>query len=442
MEMTSSIARVLTLLFGALSATPALPALAQDLFLTNARIVDPAAQAIRQANLLILEGVITGSPERAPVGFRGQTIDLAGKWVIPGLNDMHTHAYGNMAGDAYDGPGTEVVSKRMLYAGVTGFLDLFGREDVLYRLRASQRAGEVGGADLYTSLSCLTATEGHCTEYGIETRTMDSPEEAAAVVADLATKNPDVVKIIYSPSGRMPSIDRPTLAAAVATASQHGIRTVIHVDTWDDVRDAVEVGASAVTHVPHSEPMPEALGARMAEMGVVSIPTLAAYVDLPAFIFDEAILANELATDLTTPEIIAAYRSDKLVNAYEAWRERSRSSRGSILANVKAMSDAGVTILTGTDSGNLATIQGYSEHRELVLLVEAGLPPWDALAAATTRAGEFLGQSFGVNPGDSANLVVLEASPIDDIANTQHIAMVIQHGVVVDREALLAGALD
>jgi imidazolonepropionase-like amidohydrolase len=442
MEMTSSIARVLTLLFGALSATPALPALAQDLFLTNARIVDPAAQAIRQANLLILEGVITGSPERAPVGFRGQTIDLAGKWVIPGLNDMHTHAYGNMAGDAYDGPGTEVVSKRMLYAGVTGFLDLFGREDVLYRLRASQRAGEVGGADLYTSLSCLTATEGHCTEYGIETRTMDSPEEAAAVVADLATKNPDVVKIIYSPSGRMPSIDRPTLASAVATASQNGIRTVIHVDTWDDVRDAVEVGASAVTHVPHSEPMPEALGARMAEMGVVSIPTLAAYVDLPAFIFDEAILANELATDLTTPEIIAAYRSDKLVNAYEAWRERSRSSRGSILANVKAMSDAGVTILTGTDSGNLATIQGYSEHRELVLLVEAGLPPWDALAAATTRAGEFLGQSFGVNPGDSANLVVLEASPIDDIANTQHIAMVIQHGVVVDREALLAGALD
>ncbi len=440
--MTSSIARVLTLLFGALSATPALPALAQDLFLTNARIVDPAAQAIRQANLLILEGVITGSPERAPVGFRGQTIDLAGKWVIPGLNDMHTHAYGNMAGDAYDGPGTEVVSKRMLYAGVTGFLDLFGREDVLYRLRASQRAGEVGGADLYTSLSCLTATEGHCTEYGIETRTMDSPEEAAAVVADLATKNPDVVKIIYSPSGRMPSIDRPTLASAVATASQNGIRTVIHVDTWDDVRDAVEVGASAVTHVPHSEPMPEALGARMAEMGVVSIPTLAAYVDLPAFIFDEAILANELATDLTTPEIIAAYRSDKLVNAYEAWRERSRSSRGSILANVKAMSDAGVTILTGTDSGNLATIQGYSEHRELVLLVEAGLPPWDALAAATTRAGEFLGQSFGVNPGDSANLVVLEASPIDDIANTQHIAMVIQHGVVVDREALLAGALD
>ena len=140
--MTSSIARVLTLLFGALSATPALPALAQDLFLTNARIVDPAAQAIRQANLLILEGVITGSPERAPVGFRGQTIDLAGKWVIPGLNDMHTHAYGNMAGDAYDGPGTEVVSKRMLYAGVTGFLDLFGREDVLYRLRASQRAGQ------------------------------------------------------------------------------------------------------------------------------------------------------------------------------------------------------------------------------------------------------------------------------------------------------------
>ncbi len=432
--------RAITLICTLLSATPLL---AQDLFLTNARIVDPAAQEIRDGNLLIEGGVIIGSPDRAPDDFAGETIDVAGQWVIPGLNDLHTHAYGNMApGQVFDSPGTEVVSRRMLYAGVTGFLDLFGREDVLYGLRAAQRAGDAGGADLYTSLSCLTATEGHCTEYGIETRTMDSPEEAASVVADLASKQPDVVKIIYSPSGRMPSVDRATLSAAVATASENGIKTVIHVDTWSDVRDAVEVGASAVTHVPHPDPLPDDLGALMAEKGVVSIPTLAAFVDLPAFIFDESILSAELATKLTTPELIAAYGSDEMRSADEAWQERSRGRRAAILASVKAMSDAGVTILTGTDSGNWATIQGYSEHRELILLVEAGLSEWDALAAATTRAGEFLGQSFGVNPGDAANLVVLEASPIDDIANTQRIATVIHHGSVVDRERLLLGSGD
>ncbi len=428
--------RAITLICTLLFATPAA---AQELYLTNARIVDPAAKEIRDANLLIADGVIAGSPDRVPDGFRGETIDLAGKWVIPGLNDLHTHAYGNMApGNTFDSPGTAVVARRMLYAGVTGFLDLFGREDVLYELRARQRAGKAEGADVYTSLSCLTATEGHCTEYGIETRTMNDPDEARAVVADLATKKPDVVKIIYSPSGSMPSVDRATLAAAVATASENGIRTVIHVDTWDDVWDAVEVGATAVTHVPHPEPMPEDLGALMAEKGVYSIPTLAAFVDLLAFIFDEEVLANELATRLTTPEIMAAYASDELRSSDVAWQDRTRGRRAAILASVKAMSDAGVTILTGTDSGNWATIQGYSEHRELMLLVEAGLSPWDALAGATTRAGEFLGRSFGVNPGDVANLVVLEASPIDDITSTQRIAMVIHHGVVVDREELLA----
>lgn len=432
--------RAITLICTLMSATPLL---AQDLFLTNARIVDPAAQEIRDGNLLIQGGVIIGSPDRAPDDFTGETIDVEGQWVIPGLNDLHTHAYGNMApGNTFDSPGTAIVARRMLYAGVTGFLDLFGREDVLYELRAQQRAGEAEGADVYASLSCLTATEGHCTEYGIETRTMDSPDEARAVVADLAAKKPDVVKIVYSPTGEMPSIDRATMAAAVATASENGIRTVIHVNTWDDVRDAVEVGASAVTHVPHPEPIPDDLVALMAEKGVYSIPTLAAFVDLLAFIFDEAVLTNELATGLTTPEIIAAYASDEMRSSDPEWQERTRGRRAAILASVKAMSDAGVTILTGTDSGNWNTIQGYSEHRELILLVEAGLSEWDALAAATTRAGEFLGQSFGVNPGDTANLVILEASPIDDITNTQRIALVIHLGAVVDREALLAATAD
>lgn len=225
-------------------------ALAQDLFLTNAQIVDPAAQEVRQGNLLIRDGLIAGEPEQAPADFSGETVDLDGKWVIPGLNDLHTHSYGNMGpGNTFDMVGTAGVAQRMLYAGVTGFMDLFGPEDALYGVREQQRAGELGGANLFASLSCLTATEGHCTEYSIPTRVMDSPDNARRVVADLAQKRPDVVKIVYAPTGRMPSIDKATLAA-VATASENSIKTVIHVQSWQDVRDAAEVGASAVKHVP------------------------------------------------------------------------------------------------------------------------------------------------------------------------------------------------
>jgi imidazolonepropionase-like amidohydrolase len=87
-------------------------------------------------------------------------------------------------------------------------------------------------------------------------------------------------------------------------------------------------------------------------------------------------------------------------------------------------------MLTGSDGGNWGVFQGYSVHREMVRLVQAGLTPWDALAAATTRAGEFLGQKYGAQPGDIANLVVLDASPIEDIANMQRIAMVVVRGGV------------
>ena len=145
----------------------ALPAGAQDLFITNARIVDPAARETVTGNLLIRDGVIVGRPATAPAGYVGQVVDVDGKWVIPGLADMHTHAYGNMAPDnQFDNPGTSVVVHRMLYAGVTAFLDLFGNEDNLVAIKQRQRDGDLGGAQLYASLSCLTATEGHCTEYG------------------------------------------------------------------------------------------------------------------------------------------------------------------------------------------------------------------------------------------------------------------------------------
>jgi imidazolonepropionase-like amidohydrolase len=411
---------------------------AQDLFLTNARIVDPAAREIRNGNLLVTNGVIVGEPSAAPAGFSGEILDVEGKWVIPGLNDLHTHSYGNMApGNVFDSPGTPVVAKRVLYAGVTGFLDLFGREEAMYAFRERQREGGVVGADLFASLSCLTATAGHCTEYGIPTRTMDSPDDARRTVADLAGRSPDVIKIIYAPTGRMPSVDRETLAAAVSTANELGLKTVIHVNTWQDVRDAVAVGASAVTHVPAGA-LPNDLAPLMALRGVYSIPTLAVETDLPNFVAQQSLLESPLATALTTDAIIAAYRSDEMAQHVAQEHERRQQQRTNIFSSVKTMADAGVTILTGTDSGNWGTIQGFSLHRELVLLVDAGLSSWQALAASTTLTGEFLGKSFGVMPGDEANLVVLDASPIQDIRNTQQIAMVIHHGKVVDRARLLA----
>ena len=99
--------------------------------------------------------------------------------------------------------------------------------------------------------------------------------------------------------------------------------------------------------------------------------------------------------------------------------------------SVKTLIDAGVTILTGSDSGNYGTIQGYFVHREMIKLFQSGMSTWQALQASTINAGQFLDKNFGVNQGDEANLVILQASPIDDIRNTQKIAFVIHHAKVI-----------
>ncbi len=104
--------------------------------------------------------------------------------------------------------------------------------------------------------------------------------------------------------------------------------------------------------------------------------------------------------------------------------------------DVRALAAAGVTMLTGTDGGNLGVFQGFSVHREMELLVEAGLSEWDALRAATTNAATFLDQPWGLGPGNEATFVVLDESPIDDIRNTRLIHAVVQRGTVVNREAL------
>ncbi len=417
---------------------------AQDLYLTSGRLVDPATRTVAQGNLLILGGVIAGRPTEAPEGFEGQTVDVAGKWVLPGLHDLHTHSYGNQApGRQFEFLGTPGTANRMLYAGVTGFLDLFSLEDMILGQRDAQRKGELPGADIFASGPCFTATGGHCTEYGIPTRVIDSALDAQREVAELAAKKPDVVKIVYHHTpNAMPSIDRATLEAAVKAATEHGLKTVIHVGTWQDARDSVEVGATAITHVPSAEVIPDDLVKLMVGHGTYSIPTMAVHNELSLIQKDLSLLDSPLLRSLTNETILGGYSNEEGMKAVAGWIERQINNRQNGSESVKKMADAGVPILTGTDAGNYGVFQGYSVHRELEFLVGAGLSPWQALAASTTVAGEFLDRKYGLREGDVASLVVLDASPVEDVRNTQKVHKVVHHGVVIDREGLLAKGSD
>lgn len=404
---------------------------AQELLLINANIVDPKTKQIRQGHLLIENETIIETLQTIPKNFKGQIIDIKDKWIIPGLNELHTHSFGNRGpGGANNSVGTDGTAKLMLSAGVTSLLDLFGYEDELFEHRKQQQDGNISGADILTSLSCLTATKGHCTEYGVPTRVMDSPKQAINVVNELAKKSPDVIKIVYNQHGRLPSIDKLTLKAAIDTANKHKIKTIIHISSIDDMRDAILAGASALTHIPDDKEVPVSVAKLMAKHNVASIPTLSVDTDLVDFIKYPEILATPMAIKLATEEIRSSYKLSNLKWTSARLEElHNRSSH--YYRSVKTLSDAGVTILTGSDSGNYGTIQGYSVHRELIKLVQSGMTTWQALQASTTNAGQFFGKKFGVSKGDEANLVILQASPIEDISNTQKVAFVIHHGKVI-----------
>ena len=177
----------------------------------------------------------------------------------------------------------------------------------------------------------------------------------------------------------------------------------------------------------------------MKEKKVYMIPTLTVHSGMLKISENPNFLKKDLLKNVTTEALLTAYQDTSLFGTHaKRWLDRQKSQREIILRNIKKLSQKGIRIMTGTDAGNLGTFQGYSVHTELALLVEAGLSPWQALAASATVPGEFWGKSFGVQPGDEANLVVLSASPIEDIRNTEKIEMIIHHGKVVDREKLIA----
>ncbi|MCG7550492.1 amidohydrolase family protein [Pseudoalteromonas sp. Of7M-16] len=402
----------------------------QDTAYVNGHFFDPK-NGFENKVIVVRDGTVFTKTETLPDDFPGEKIDLQGKWGIPGLIDMHTHSFGNFIPySKNDAPGTQAVSERVLKAGVTGFVDLFGDEQSLINVRTKQRNGEFLGADIYASLTCFTAPKGHCSEYGIATRTVTSVADAVREMTELATQDPDVIKIVYQPSDDQPSISKEVFAQLVKTSKQFGIKSIVHIKTWQDIRDAIEVGASAVTHVPRGE-IPKDIPALMAKAGIVMIPTLTIHTDFVNYLFDPTVLDAPLIKELVPDALISAYRHADLIAKYKSKQAKFRERNSVTFSSVNAMINAGVRVLVGTDSGNWNTIQGYSVHREMKLLVDAGMTSHQAIASATSYSANFMGIKSGINEGDKANFVILNASPSEDIMNTQSISLVVKNGNIV-----------
>ena len=214
---------------------------AQPTFIQNARVFD-GVRMLPRANVLIVDDKIqaAGRDLTPPAG--AHIIDAAGKCLLPGLIDAHTHIQ------------SPEDLKTALAFGVTTYLDMFTLHTMAAAMRAEQHAGKgLDRADLRSAGTLVTAPGGHGTEYGVPIPTLAGPKDAQAFVDARIAEGSDYIKLVKDDGSAFgfhrPTLDRETLAAAIAAAHLRKKPAIVHIATLQDARDALESGADGIAHI-------------------------------------------------------------------------------------------------------------------------------------------------------------------------------------------------
>lgn len=416
-----------TLMAALLAFLPAPAGHAQTLIFRDARVFT-GDRVLEDTDVLVRDGRIAevGSDIAAPAG--AATIDASGRTLLPGLIDAHTHSFGDALTDA-------------LIFGVTTSLDMFTDAAMMRALRAQQdNGGAPDRADLFSSGTLVTAPGGHGTQFGMPIPTLTSPDSAQAFVDARIAEGSDWIKIVYDDGSAFgidwPTLDEATLRATIDAAHRRDRLAVVHVSRSADARTALEAGADGLVHLFVDRAPDPGIARLAAERGAFVIPTL-------------VVLRSISGTGGGAPLVDDARMAPYLTPANRAQLRQSFPARTGpdapryehAVETVQLLHAAGVPILAGTDAPNPGTAHGSAMHRELELLVQAGLSPVEALRSATSEpARRFRLRDRGmIAENMRADLLLVNGDPTADIMATRAIEGVWKGGVRADRDAYARG---
>ena len=418
--LASSLAAALVLIAAPAEAAPKHDKCSSSFAVTDVRVFD-GDKMITKATVLVVDDEIAAVGPKVVVPPGTPTIDGAGSTLLPGLLDSHAHAW------------QREELERAAQFGVTTEFDMWSDVAFIQAMTEEQEStGATDRADVYSAIHPATVTEGYpynWTPDVVETPTVDSPKEAKKFVKDRLKEGANHLKIMLEDGTltgpAIPVLGNPTIVALTKEARKRGMLSMAHITKLATALDAVSSGVDGLVHVFVDAFATDDFVELAVSRGIFVVGTLAAEESFITTAGGEAIIADpDLGPYLTDLEkeylLYPPLPSVLTLENLEIAKD-----------NVLALHDAGVPILAGTD---VAT-HGISIHRDLELLVDAGLSPTEALAAATSAPAD----AFGFNdrgriaPGLRADLVLVHGDPGADIKATRAIEKVWKLGVEVER---------
>jgi imidazolonepropionase-like amidohydrolase len=359
-----------------------------------------------------------------------QVVDLQGKYVMPGIIDLHVHLGATIGLDQNEKFFTpENVEKDLkTYAsyGVTTVLSMGTDKDSIFKIRDQQRAGRPGETRIYTDGQGFVFKGGYGGLEGVNQGVATVAEVEPAVAAQ-AAKHVDFIKLWMDDHlGTKKKMPYDIAQAIIEDAHRDHLRVVAHIFYLQDARQLVDYGVNGLAHSVRDKPVDQAFVADMKKHGTWQMAatlsregSMFVYGQTPPFandpFFTRSVSANVLA-QLKSPAYQAKVRSDPDFGMYPGFLRTAQK-------NIKTLADAGVPYGFGTDSGPPGRFPGYFAHWEMELLVQAGLTPMQVITAATGSAARFLhANDLGTLEANKwADLVVLDKNPLDDIKNSRTI---------------------
>jgi imidazolonepropionase-like amidohydrolase len=420
--------------------------------LVGATLVDGTGGEPRADAVVVVRGgriESVGAAAGFDVPDRTTPVDVRGKWIIPGLIDSHAHV-------------APWALSRYLAWGVTTVRDVHGAQDTILAVRRRAAAGELPGPRIYAAGAMI---DGRPPTYA-DAIGVDDATDARKAVDRLSVAGADFIKVYTR-------IDAPLLRAIVDEASTFRLKVAAHLG----LTDAVTAASIGVGSIEHLSGVPEAAGdasalysahyrgfwpgwtaferawvgldsaalarvaGQLASQQVVVVPTLVLHetfsrLDDPAFAAQRELSAVPRTEQerWNVPGMIE--RAGWSASDFAVFRQaRPYQDRF-----IRAFRKAGGVVAAGTDASNQLLIPGFSLHREMELLVAAGLTPAEALSSATRAGADLLGLDTLaiIAPGKAADLVVLGANPLADIKNTRTVERVMVRGRLMGVDSIKA----